>query len=121
MTLIDTSVWADHFRAPSARLLKLLDAESAGTHPFVTGELAAGSLKNRSTTIADLNLLPQAPLAKEIEVHHLLESQRLWGTGLGWVDLHLLTAALLAGWKLLTTDRAMKSVAEKLGIAHPEN
>ena len=121
MTLIDTSVWAGHFRAPSAKLLKLLEAQSVGIHPFVTGELAAGNLKNRSATVADLNLLPQAPLARETEVHHLLESQRLCGTGLDWVDLHLLTAALLAGWKLLTTDRAMKSAAEKLGIAHSEN
>jgi hypothetical protein len=32
-----------------------------------------------------------------------------------------LAAALLAGWKLLTTDRAMKSAAERLGIAHPDN
>ena len=120
MTLIDTSVWANHFRTPSAKLLELLDARSVGMHPFVAGELAAGNLKHRSATLADLSLLPQVPLANESEVHHLLESQRLWGTGLGWVDLHLLAAALLAGWKLLTADRALKTAAQRLGIAHPE-
>jgi predicted nucleic acid-binding protein len=121
MTLMDTPVWVKHSPLPSAKLVESLKTRSAGMHPFVTGELAAGNLKNRAATLADLNRLPQVPLAGESEVHHLLESRNLWGTGLGWVDLHLLAAALLAGWKLLTADRAMKSVAHKLGIAHPEN
>ena len=66
-------------------------------HPFVIGELAAGSTKNRGTQLGELALLPQAPIAKEDEVHRLLESHRLWSTGLGWVDLHLLTAAQKLG------------------------
>src|SRR5271169_6074397 len=121
MTLVDTSVWIDHFEHVDARLADLLGSRSAALHPFVIGELAAGSIKNRATTLSDLALLPQAPIANEGEVHHLLESHRLWSTGLGWVDLHLLTAALLAGWKLLSADRAMKTAAQKLGIAHPKN
>jgi len=121
MTLVDTSVWIDHFEHVDARLLDLVANQSVAMHPFVIGEVAAGSIKNRATTLGELANLPQAPIAKEEEVHHLLESHRLWSTGLGWVDLHLLTAALLMGWKLLTSDRAMKTAAQKLGIAHPEN
>ncbi|HXB71771.1 MAG TPA: PIN domain-containing protein [Candidatus Acidoferrales bacterium] len=121
MTLVDTSVWIDHFEHVDTRLADLLANRAAGLHPFVIGEVAAGSIKHRATTLGDLALLPQAPIAKEGEVHHLLEAHRLWSTGLGWVDLHLLTAALLMGWKLLTSDRAMKSAAQKLGIAHREN
>ncbi len=86
-------------------------------HPFVIGELAAGSLKNRASMVADFAALPQASIASEAEVHHLLESHRLWGTGLGWIDLHLLTSAMLAGWQLFTTDRAMVKAAEKLSLA----
>ena len=52
--------------------------------------------------------LPAAPIANENEVHHLLDSHRLWSTGLGWVDLHLLAAARLAGWKLLSADRTLQ-------------
>jgi len=86
-------------------------------HPFVMGELAAGSLKNRPAMLADFAALPQASIAGEAEVHHLLESRRLWGTGLGWIDLHLLASAMLAGWRLFTADRAMLKAAEKLGLA----
>ena len=121
MTLVDTSVWIDHFEHVDPRLLDLVANQSVALHPFVIGEVAAGSIKHRAITLGKLALLPQAPIAKEDEVHHLLESHRLWSTGLGWVDLHLLTAALLAGWKLLTSDRAMKSAAQKLGIAHLQN
>jgi predicted nucleic acid-binding protein len=117
MTLVDTSVWIDHFEHVDARLLDLVANQSVAMHPFVIGELAAGSIKNRGITLGDLALLPQAPIAKEDEVHRLLESHRLWSTGLGWVDLHLLTAAFLMGWKLLTSGRAMRTAAQKLGIA----
>jgi predicted nucleic acid-binding protein len=120
MTLIDTSVWANHFRSPSVKLLELIDGESAGMHPFVLGELALGNLKNRATVLDYLNRLPQAPLAQESEVHHLLESRRLWGTGLGWIDLHLLASAAIAGWDLFTADRAMNKAAEALGLGHPD-
>jgi hypothetical protein len=37
------------------------------------------------------------------------------GAGLGWVDLHLLASASLAGWRLLTAGRAMAAAA-MLGI-----
>ena len=121
MTLVDTSVWIDHFEHVDTRLLDLGVNQSVAMHPFVIGELAAGSIKNRARILGELALLPQAPIAKEDEVHRLLEAHRLWSTGLGWVDLHLLTAALLMGWKLLTSDRAMRSAAQKLRIAHPEN
>ncbi|HMC60595.1 MAG TPA: PIN domain-containing protein [Candidatus Solibacter sp.] len=125
MTLVDTSVWANHFRSPNVKLVAVIDAESAGMHPFVLGERALGNLKNRATVLDYLNRLPQAPLAQESEVHHLLESRRLWssglgGTGLGWIDLHLLASAAIAGWDLLTADRAMKKAAEALGLGHPD-
>jgi predicted nucleic acid-binding protein len=116
MTLVDTSVWANHFRSAEPDLMRLLEEGNVGMHPFVIGELAAGSLKNRASTLADFAALPQASIASEAEVHHLLESRRLWGTGLGWIDLHLLTSAMLAGWQLFTADRAMLKAAEKLGL-----
>ena len=116
MTLVDTSVWIDHFRRSNAVLMRLLDDEEVAVHPFVIGEIAVGNLKNRAETLADLSLLPQMPMVEEHEVRHLLESRRLWGRGLGWVDLHLLASATLAGLGLLTADRAMAEAASLLGI-----
>jgi predicted nucleic acid-binding protein len=117
MTLVDTSIWANHFRSPHPSLVRLLDDGFAGSHPFVIGELAVGNLKNRSTTLADMAALPQAQIASEVEVHHFLEAHRLWGTGLGWIDLHLLASAALSRWTLLTADRAMNQTATRLGLA----
>ena len=120
MTLIDTSVWANHFRASSTQLVELISARSVGMHPFIVGELAVGNLRDRATTLDYLTRLPQAPLAEERAVHHLLESRRLWGTGVGWIDLHLLASAALAGWDVLTADRVLKSAAVAMGLAHPD-
>jgi hypothetical protein len=70
----------------------------------------------RTRTLADLALLPRVSSAQDSEVHHLLESHRLWGTGLGWVDLHILASAILSGWSLYTGDRAMHAAAARLDI-----
>ena len=117
MTLADTSIWIDHFRRGNPALGQLLADGLVAIHPFVLGEIACGNLKNRAATLADLRRLPLAPLAAEREVFHLIETRRLWGTGLGWVDLHLLASALIAKWDLLTLDRALESAATALGIA----
>jgi predicted nucleic acid-binding protein len=119
VTLVDTSVWVNHLRQGDARLAQLLTDGEAGLHPFVLGEIAAGNLKNRRATLGYFALLPQAPLSAESDVHLLLESRRLWGTGLGWVDLHVLASAKISGWSLYTVDRRMKEAAEVIGIAGP--
>ena len=117
MILVDTSVWVNHFRRRDPALPKLLLEGLVGVHPFVTGELACGSLQDPAGTLLLLRRLPQTPIATEAEVHHLLDSHKLWGTGLGWIDLHLLAAALISGWSLWTADIAMSRAAAKLGIA----
>jgi predicted nucleic acid-binding protein len=117
MILVDTSIWVNHFRQADAVLAQLLTDAAAGVHPFIVGELACGNLKNRAVTLGDLARLLQTPIASEAEIHHLLESSRLWGKGLGWVDLHLLAAAKLAGWGLFTADRALRRAASAMGIS----
>ena len=119
MILVDTSVWVNHFRRRDPALAKLLLDGQAGTHPFVIGELACGTLRDRAGTILLLGNLPHTPAAAEAEVHHLLDARNLSGTGLGWVDLHLLAAALLSGWSLWTADIALSRAAAKVGIELP--
>jgi hypothetical protein len=118
MTLVDTPVWINHFRKPERELVQLLTNGLAGVHPYVVGELACGNLKDREQTLRLLRALPQARIAGEAEIYYLLDTHRLWGTGLGWVDLHLLASAALAGWHLMTADDAMKRAAAKAGIPH---
>ncbi|HEY1239674.1 MAG TPA: PIN domain-containing protein [Bryobacteraceae bacterium] len=116
MILADTSVWVNHLRRGDHALARLLQAENIGLHPFIFGELAAGNLRNRERVLAYFASLPQLPIAPENEVHHLLASRRLWGSGLGWIDLHILTAAKLSGWRLYTADHAMNEAAGRLEI-----
>jgi len=116
MTLVDTSVWISHLRKPDRALLQLISDEEAAMHPFIVGELACGSFKDRAGALKTFRALPQAPVADEAEVHHLLETYRLWSTGMGWVDLHVLAAAAVAGWHLMTADAAMQRAAAKIGI-----
>jgi predicted nucleic acid-binding protein len=90
-----------------------------GVHSFVIGELACGNLAKREDTLNGFMKLEHALIADESEVLHLLHTHRLWGTGLGWTDVHILAAAFLTGWNLLTSDHAMAAAAAKLGIAYP--
>jgi predicted nucleic acid-binding protein len=121
MILVDSSVWIDHFRNTEPRLESLLIHELVSLHPFVLGELACGNLSKRTETISRLAKLPVAAVAPELQVRHLLESRRFWGSGLGWVDMHLLASALIEGLRLWTTDRAVSAAARQLGIAFPDS
>lgn len=77
------------------------------THPFVIGELACGNLSNREAILASLAELPNVSVASHEEVLEFVHSSRLMGLGLGWVDMHLLAAAVLAKVPLWTVDRRL--------------
>ncbi len=85
-------------------------------HPFVSGELACGNLKSRAVILSDLQALPSAKLASHAEALQLIEDRRLWGRGLGWIDVHLLASALLSHCGLWTLDRKLAAAAMDLGL-----
>ncbi len=116
MILVDTSVWVQHLRKGSDRLRSLLDEERVFCHPFVIGELACGTLRNRQEVLRLLKALPQAQVAEHEEALHLLEERRLHGRGLGWIDAHLAASALLTGCSLWTFDKPLEKAASVLGI-----
>lgn len=97
----------------------LLDAGEIVIHPHVIGEIALGSLRNRSEILEKLRALARLMMAEEEEVAHLIEQRRLFGAGIGYVDAHLLSACLLApGTRLWTRDKKLRTAAERLGVAH---
>ena len=114
MVLVDSSVWVDHFHRTDTRLVELLEAGEVVSHSLVIGELACGQLSHRQTTLALLHALPRAPEASTSEVIALIENRRLFGLGLGIVDVHLLAAARLADATLWTKDRALADAANRL-------
>lgn len=117
MILVDSSVWIDHFRNANSRLDDLLLEGGVLCHLFVLGELACGNLSNREEILSLLAALPRAGMADHGEVLHLLESNRLYGRGLGWVDAHLLASALLTECGLWTFDKSLAATASELGVA----
>lgn len=117
MIVADTSIWIHHLRKPDRQFSSLLAAGVVLVHPFVAGELACGSLPNRAALLADLALLPQAPVAAHAEVLGMIERYALGGRGMGWVDVHLLASTLLAGRsQLWTRDRRLRGIAGELGL-----
>jgi predicted nucleic acid-binding protein len=117
MILVDTSVWVDHLRRGDKTLTRLLTQGQVCIHPMIIGELACGHLQNRKQLIDLWQNLPCSVEASHPEVMLFVESHRLMGQGIGFVDAHLLTSTrLTANARLWTRDKRLVSVAQSLGV-----
>jgi predicted nucleic acid-binding protein len=118
MILADTSIWIDHFRRSDSRLARFLDHGDVVMHPFVLGELALGYVPKIAEMIKDLRTLPKATVADTDEVLEFVAHRALSGSGIGYVDAHLLASAALAPETLLwTRDKRLHIVAQSLSLA----
>ena len=123
MILVDTSIWIDHLnRGFNEHLGHLLDGESVSMHAFVIGEIAMGSIKNRDAQLSFLRDLHRIPTAAQSEVGLLIESATLHGTGLSYIDAHLLAAARVSPdgepVRIWTRDKLLHAQAVRLGLAY---
>lgn len=117
MILVDTSVWIDHLRQGEGELKGLLSAGRVLTHRFVIGELALGSLQNRDIVLDALKNLPQTTNATDEEVLHFVARHALFGSGIGYIDAHLLAAVQLSpGASLWTRDKRLLAESVRLGL-----
>jgi hypothetical protein len=117
MILVDTSVWIDHLRQADLELTGLLNSGQVLTHRFVIGELALGNLRNRDIVLEALQNLPQAAIASDDEVLRFIVHHSLCGTGIGYIDAHLLAAVQLSPGALLwTRDKRLLAESARLGV-----
>ena len=117
MILADTSVWIDHLRSENREMRHHLAQGRIVIHPLIVAELALGSLRDRTRTLALLDLLPQVKVAQLHEVRHMIESRRLYSLGIGLVDVQLIASIFIDPPTLLwTKDKPLRKVAEALGI-----
>jgi hypothetical protein len=116
MVLVDTSIWVSHLRHGRRQLENLLNDAQVMCHPFIIGELACGALKNRIEILSLLRALPSAPTIEFDEFLFFIERNHLVGIGIGFVDVHLLASAQLAGVPLWTADKRLKSAATQLDL-----
>lgn len=100
--------------------LKELFAESSiALHPYVYGELLLGGLPSKGIAAAQLLKLQRSPVASASEAAAFIEWAELAGTGIGYVDAHLLVSAkLFAGGSVFTRDKNLRAQAERLGLAY---
>ena len=122
LVLVDTSVWIDHLHRSDAALIRLLEANLVVTHPRVIGELALGSIRNRTEVLGLLTGLPLAATARHDEVLLLIENRRLYGRGLSIVDVELLASALVGpDTRVFTRDRRLAEVCDEAGVLFRAN
>lgn len=120
MVLVDTSVWVSHLRDGNIELANLLNEGRVLCHPFIVGELACGNLKDRAVILSFLQLLPMSIEAEHEEVLSFIENNRLMGKGLGYVDVHLISSALLTGVPIWTLDKKLAHRADGLHINYQD-
>ena len=119
MILVDTSVWIEHFKRNDAELSALIGARVVISHPFVVGELACGTLRERDAVIGMLSRLPQAPVVGHDDVLGFVERHALMGRGIGWIDVHLLASTIVAGRVALwSRDRRLAAAAAEHRVAY---
>ena len=118
MVLVDSSVWIDHFRNSNDQLVELLNDGEVFCHPFITGELACGNLKNRKDILTALQALPQSSIIEHNEIMIFIENNKMMGKGLGYVDVAILASSLVTGIKLWTLDQKLNDMAIKFNINH---
>lgn len=83
------------------------------------GELALGKLQNRNAVLGALKELRRIPVATDDEVFHFIESNAVFGRGIGFTDAHLLAAVRLApGTRIWTRDKRLLAVAAEIGVAY---
>jgi predicted nucleic acid-binding protein len=118
--LTDTSIWIDHFRKPDPALSGFLSERAILLHPFVLGEIALGRISGLSNVMGALRLLPQALVAGTDAVIGSIEKEGLGGSGIGYVDAHLVASTqMMPEATLWTRDKRLRAVAERLAIATP--
>lgn len=118
MILADTSIWVDFLDHGDAVMAALIESGDILLHPYVLGEIALGNLKPRAPILHDLGKLPRACLAGPDELLAFVERHALFGSGIGYVDAHLLASTMIAPEGLLwTRDKRLLTAAERLGVA----
>lgn len=119
MWLVDTNVWSTHLRQGEPRLIDLLLNNEVLMHEHVFLELTLGCQTPRQRRwLPELRRLKYVPSLSNEEIGPFIDRHKLYGCGMGLVDVHILAAVKVASEEtgLWTRDRAMIRMASRLGI-----
>jgi predicted nucleic acid-binding protein len=123
MVLVDTSVWIRFLKGQepyASGLDGLLGRDEVVGHEMVYGEMLIGDRGGRAPLLAAYAEMHRAPVVPHAEVVEFVRARRLSGRGVGWIDVHLLASAIVAGARLWTADARLAAVAAALDISHEQ-
>lgn len=117
LILVDTSIWVDHFNRPLVALNELMLAERCVLHPFVLGEIALGNLPDWERRLKRMREFPSAEVLTTDALLECVAELGLQGSGLGFVDAHLLAWVVAEpARKLWSRDKKLVARAERLDV-----
>jgi predicted nucleic acid-binding protein len=119
MVLVDTSVWIRFLanKSPYATALsRLLERDEVAGHDLIYGELLIGDPSGRGAMLSAYGRIHHAKAISHSEVVEFVRTRRLYGRGVGWIDVHLLASAIVGRMKLWTADQFLAVLAAELGI-----
>lgn len=117
--LVDTPVWIRFLQgrlSDAEHLDSLLTDRKVLGHEMVMGELLIGDKGGRTTLLEAYARIDFAPMISNADVIEFVRARKLHGSGVGWIDVHLLASAVVAGVRLWTLDQRLQSLAQKLRI-----
>ena len=121
MVLVDTSVWIRFLanRAPYApELDALLMADEVAGHELIYGELLIGDRGGRRKMLTAYERIRQASTIPHRDVVEFVRVRKLHGRGAGWIDVHLIAAAIVARFDFWTADARVEAIAMELGVGY---
>ena len=86
-------------------------------HPFVLGEISLGNLPKREAVLTILGGVPEASIASTGEAQRFIERHKIAGSGVGYVDVHLIASCLIDSATLWTRDKRLYAVADCIGVS----
>ena len=122
LIVVDTVVWVRHSQHPIRALSDYLETPEVLMHPMVLGELACGLFSHRDRRFRDWRAIPRVAQHDHDDVIDWIESERLMGRGIGFIDAHLLYSTIRRpGTRLWTHDKRLAEIALRFGVAHPQD
>lgn len=116
LVIVDTNVWIHHLRKTNERLVSLLEEDRVAAHPMIIAELYLGQLREKEQLVHFLSFLPNCSVLSGKEIFFLISKNDLAGTGLGYVDAHLVGSALTDNCYIWTFDKALRRESQRLGL-----
>ena len=122
MVIVDTSVWIRFLagREPFASGLdELLGRDEVVGHEMVFGELLIGDMGGgRRNLLEAYAQMHQASAVAQQEVVEFVRARRLFGRGVGWIDVNILASAVVGGFQVWTADPRFFTLANELRVTY---